>query len=154
MRKHILKVNYLHALFLVAVLWLLLNFSAGIMTLKYGPTSLWDVVYSFSGIGQVYFLMEDSFPPELYSVPYYCISVPLFALLLWYWLRKPTIFKAFFLLAVGPIWGLFFTIHIVTAYFSFWWFCLFISVGLAWEIVSHIYQRKPVPGWLKFYFDA
>lgn len=143
MRKHILKVNCLHTLFLITLLWLLLNFAAGVLTLWVGRTGLWDVVYSFSGIGQVYFLMEDSFPPELYSVPYYCISVPLFFLLLWYRLRKPTIFKAFFLLAVGPIWGLFFTIHIVTAYFSFWWFCLFLSLGLAWKIGCLVYRHWP-----------
>lgn len=154
MRKYSLKVNCLHTVFQIAVLWLLLNFSVGMMSLWYGHTDPWDYVYAFTGISQIYVLLKCSFPSNLYSVPYYCISVPLFFLLLWFWLRKPTIFKAFFLLAVGPVWGFVFTSHIVVASFSFLWFCLFLSLGFAWKIGSYVYQRKPVPGWLKFYFDA
>lgn len=132
MRKQVHKI--VHTMFLIAIFWLLLNFSAGMMCFWYGDTDPWDYAYAFTGITQLYVLLECRFPSVLYSVPYYCISVPLFFLLLWYWLRKPTMFKAFFLLSVGPIWGLVFTSHIVVAYFSLWWFCLFFSLGLAWKI--------------------
>lgn len=121
---------------LILLFWFLLNLSAFLFALWVSPHLEWRLLSYFIGLEQLYYIIYGKLPYMLLSLPHYIFSIPLGALLLYVWLKKPTVFKAFLLVGLGSFVNFFafvnyfFFIYSVIGFFI----CLVVGIALQWAL--------------------
>lgn len=111
------KIKPLRILLLIAAFWLLINLFWGLLLGVYPRHSWQEVLCAFSGRALAAFLTGGAL-----QCIFLCVwSVPFGVVLLYYWLKKPTLFKAFLLAALGPYLGMLFFIKYPIFIASIFW---------------------------------
>lgn len=94
------KIKFIQYALYAILYWLLVNLCWCAFILKFEPSwNLLDILEAFIGVHQLYYAFQNIF----FAIYFICITL----LFLYWWVKKPSLFKAIFLIALSPYVGLF-----------------------------------------------